>query len=135
LAGNRHWIQITNHSAVDAYTNQKLAVPFTVPQPNAYDFPAESNRTFAYSWLMSPNEGGAVAFFGETDVLEDFHGRDLATRMLFQYTHGMRTLGDSWKYGQQQYWMDFRTDEAVFHSLRIFLSIMTFFGDPSLRIN
>jgi hypothetical protein len=54
--------------------------------------------------------------------------------MLKQYAAGTRVLGDIWLRGQQQFWKDFRNSEDVFRNPRIYLSIMHFFGDPSLRL-
>jgi hypothetical protein len=55
--------------------------------------------------------------------------------VLAQYVRGgERVLGEMWLKGQQQYWRDFERDENVFQAPRIYLGIMTFFGDPSLRL-
>jgi Peptidase family C25 len=113
-------------------TFQELPRPFRLPQPSPYDLPSAYARTFASPWLCHPYQGGAIAFFGETVVCENMHGTDLIKRVLRSYASPNRFLGDAWVQGQRQYWRDFRTDPGVFHNPRIYLSIMTFFGDPTL---
>jgi hypothetical protein len=116
----------------DKATRQRINAPLTVPQPFAYDFPANSNRTFACSWLLQP--AGAIAFFGETLVCEDDKGHDLEKELFLRYGAGDRILGDLWLNGQRKYWLNNRSSENVFRHPRIYLGIMTLFGDPSLRI-
>jgi hypothetical protein len=54
----------------------------------------------------------------------------LEKRVLAQYVKGgQRVLGEVWLKGGQQYWKDFERDENVFQAPRIYLGIMTFFGD------
>jgi hypothetical protein len=117
----------------DQVTGENIKAPLTVPQPYAYDFPGSSNRTFACSWLMS-SAGGAIAFFGETLVCEDDKGHDLVKELFLRYGAGDRVLGDLWLYGQRKYWINNRASENVFRHPRIYLGIMTLFGDPSLRL-
>lgn len=108
--------------------------PITISKPSPYDLNYKSNRTFACSWLCNNNEAGAIAFFGETVVCENYHAKDLIERVLYSYTKGKKRLGDIWLEGQRQYWRDFKTNTNVFHNPRIYLSIMTFYGDPTLVI-
>jgi len=115
-------------------TGQKIRAPLVVPQPYAYDFPESSNRTFACSWLLSP-AGGAVAFFGQTLVCEADKGHDLEKELFLRYGAGDRILGDLWLNGQRKYWLNNRSSENVFRHPRIYLGIMTLFGDPSLRLS
>jgi hypothetical protein len=117
----------------DTATRQQSKAPLVVPQPYAYDFPAYSNRTFACSWLTA-STGGAVAFFGQTLVCEADKGHDLEKELFLRYGAGDRVLGDLWLNGQWKYWLNNRRSENVFRHPRIFLGIMTFFGDPSLRL-
>ena len=42
--------------------------------------------------------------------------------------------GDLWRNGQRKYWLNNRKSENVFRHPRIYLGIMTMFGDPSLRL-
>ena len=128
-----YWYDSATKMVVDFGNNTSLSAPIITPPPHAYD--VIDNRTFACSWLVGPNEGGAIAYFGETVVCENNHGKDLQKRVLAQYVQGgERVLGDMWLKGQQQYWKDFERDENVFHAPRIYLGVMTFFGDPSLRL-
>jgi len=117
----------------DQATGQKLEAPLSVPQPYAYDFSGSSNRTFACSWLVS-STNGAIAFFGETLVCEDDKGHDLEKELFLRYGAGDRVLGDLWLNGQRKYWINNRASENVFRHPRIYLGIMTLFGDPSLRL-
>ncbi len=117
----------------DKATGQKIKAPLAVPQPYAYDFPGISNRTFACAWLVA-STGGAIAFFGETLVCEDDKGHDLEKELFLRYGAGDRVLGDLWLNGQRKYWINNRASENVFRHPRIYLGIMTLFGDPSLRL-
>jgi len=138
LAGQAHRFQYdrSRNVVVDVDANNvSMPVPIVFPTPNPYDFPYRDNLTFACSWLVGPNEGGAIAYFGEVLVCENDHGTELEKRVLAQYVKGgQRVLGDVWLKGEQQYWKDFERDENVFQAPRIYLGIMTFFGDPSLRL-
>jgi len=112
-------------------------LPTTLEEPGPYDLPDQANRTFACPWLFQQNEGGGIAYFGETVVCQDNHGRDLIARVLDAYMHDKFSpvlLGDIWLSGQRKYWSDFRNDTDVFHNPRAYLCIMTFFGDPTLHI-
>jgi hypothetical protein len=118
----------------DKVTGQKTLAPLTVPQPFAYDYPDRRNRTFACPWLFQAGGGGAVAFFGETLVCENDKGQELLKQVLLRYKAGDRILGDLWLNGQRTYWLRNRGSENVFRHPRIYLGIMTLFGDPSLRL-
>lgn len=113
-------------------------LPTVIDAPGVYDLQDQSNRTFACPWLFQQNEGGSIAFFGETVVCENYHGRDLIERVLSAYYNNNFVnrilLGDIWLAGQRQFWADFKNDPNVFQNARIYLSIMTFFGDPTLVI-
>lgn len=113
---------------------QELPKPFALPKPSPYDFPESYARSFASPWLCHPYGGGAIAFFGETLVCENSHGTELIKRVLKAYTNQPALLGDAWLEGQRQYWKDFRTNNGVFRNPRIYLSVMTFFGDPTLAV-
>jgi hypothetical protein len=107
--------------------------PLTVPVPGPYDLPASHNRTLACAWLFNP-DGGAIAYFGEAVVCEDDKGRDLQKDVFGSLRSPARTLGDVWLSGEQKYHRDNSRNGEVFRAPRIFLGIMTFFGDPSLRL-
>ncbi len=113
---------------------KELPKNFRLPTPSPYDGYFNSNRTFACPWLFQANKGGAIAFFGETVVCQNAHGTELIKRVLKSYANQPRLLGDAWLKGQRQFWKDFRTNNDVLRNPRIYLSIMTFFGDPTLII-
>jgi hypothetical protein len=117
----------------DTATGQLIKAPLIVPQPYAYDFPGSSNRTFACAWLTHSTEG-AIAFFGQTLVCEADKVHDLEKELFLRYGAGDRILGDLWLNGQRKYWLNNRKSQNVFRHPRIFLGIMTMFGDPSLRL-
>jgi hypothetical protein len=129
-----HWFVWQEKSNIwqDQVTGQTTKPQLKVPQPYAYDFPESRDRTFACAWLLQP--GGAIAFFGETLVCEDDKGHDLVKELFLRYKAGDRVLGDLWRNGQRKYWLNNRASENVFRHPRIYLGIMTLFGDPSLRL-
>ena len=115
----------------EGLTPQKL-----IPEPSPYDLPEHRDRTFACDWLFAGKEAGAIAFFGETLVCQNDHGTELWKHIFSQFREGSeQTLGDVWMRGCRKYWLDNRKNEDVFHNPRIYLGVMTFFGDPSLRIH
>jgi hypothetical protein len=123
-ANKRPWIE-------DKMTGKEVPRPLQVPPPSPYDFPDARDRCVASAWLFSP--GGGIAYFGEMVVMPNGPGRDLEKRMLATAGRS-RTLGDMWLQGQRRYWIDFVTCGDVFGEPRIYLGIMTMFGDPSLRL-
>jgi hypothetical protein len=112
-------------------------LPTIIEGPGTVDFPDQLDRTFACPWLFQKNKGGAIAYFGETVVCEDYHGAQLTERVLdayCKYKSSPVLLGDIWLQGQRIYWTDFKDNTDVFHNPRSFLCIETFFGDPTLRL-
>ena len=113
-------------------------LPTKIEAPGPYDLSDQKDRTFAYPWLFQKDEAGGIAFFGETLVCENYHGKDLVERVLNAYYNGRSRnstlLGDIWLQGQRQYWEDFKSSTDVFHNARIYLTIMSFFGDPTLKL-
>ena len=103
-----------------------------VPRPGCYDLPEARDRTFACSWLAA--EGGAIAFAGESLVCQNDMGAELVRNVLAQRSDGPQILGDMWLAGQRRYWLDNRASAHVLRNPRVYLAIMTLFGDPSLRI-
>ncbi len=136
INGIKKWYSASNGKVWDNITQQtyNTGFPLTISPPSPYDLNDKSNRTFAYSWLLNKNEAGAIAFFGETVICENYHGRDIIERVLNTYPQSKPRLGDMWLEGQRQFWRDFKTSTNVFQNPRIYLSIMTFFGDPTLFI-
>ena len=106
----------------------------TPPKPHFYDLPERSTTTFAASWLFNRTVSGGVAYFGETAVAPNDPGVALEARVLNSYARGDRVLGDMWMHGQQQYWKDFKESENRIEAPRVYLTYMTMFGDPSLRV-
>ena len=72
--------------------------------------------------------------------MSDWPGTELVEGVMQRYLAGERTLGDIWRAGQQMYWhahLNTRrsSDNSwAFAEPRIYLGIMTLFGDPSLRL-
>jgi hypothetical protein len=103
-----------------------------VPPPGCYDLPDARDRTFACAWLAA--RGGAIVFAGESLVCQNDMGAELVRDVLARRTAGPQVLGDMWLAGQRRYWLDNRASEHVFRNPRIYLAIMTLFGDPSIRV-
>jgi hypothetical protein len=49
-----------------------------------------SSYNFAYPWLFSYPQGGAIAYFGEVGVMEPQMAAELETYMLADYVGGER---------------------------------------------
>jgi hypothetical protein len=123
------------HLVKDIDTGQYWDSQATTPMPHNYDYAWATNRAFACSWLCGNKyEGGAIAYMGETVVLPNDTAKELESDILKQYIGGGRILGDIWLNGQRQYWLDNRTNGGLLRAPRIYLGIMTLFGDPSLRL-
>jgi hypothetical protein len=103
-----------------------------VARPGCYDGPDARDRTFACSWLTA--SGGAIVYAGESQACPSDMGAELLKNVLAGRSGKLRILGDLWIEGQRRYWLDNRASECVFRSPRIYLGIMTLFGDPSVRI-
>jgi hypothetical protein len=112
--------------------------PIAIPPPRALDYLSGEARTFAYAWLFNVNEGGAIAFFGENQVMEDPNGTIIEGYVLNEYVKGGRVLGTIWLNAQRTYYANYLTTsgglDANFTPPRIYLGIMELFGDPSLRL-
>jgi Peptidase family C25/Ricin-type beta-trefoil lectin domain-like len=116
-----------------------LKPPLTVPTPNPYDLgdSTTAHRTVACAWLFNAS-GGGIAYFGEVLVTEDDTGKDLESDMvgtLGQLDTGLTSLGDVWLQAQRKYWQaNCQNNTDTFRPPRVYLGIMTFFGDPSLQL-
>jgi hypothetical protein len=112
--------------------------PVTVPPPNPYDFPNEVGRTFAYAWLCDSSTGGAIAYSGATVVHQGgTFGGDLFLRMVRQIKD-KNILGDIWAQAARDYLGDklyLNSDIDLLGAPRIYLSIQSLYGDPSLRLS
>jgi hypothetical protein len=111
--------------------------PLIAPKPSPYDFD-RGDLNFAYPWLISYPQGGAIAYFGEIGVMESWIGAEFETYMLTTYQGGQRILGSIYLQGAREYWRHHFGDSGStdFHSIsRLYLGFLVFFGDPSLRIH
>jgi hypothetical protein len=109
------------------------------PPPQPYN--AFSNWWLAHAgWDNTGHTGGAIAYAGEPLVMPDTLGTEIAAGAMQKYLEGGKTLGDIWRASQQAYWhahLNTRKsgdNDWPFAEPRIYLGIMTLFGDPSLRL-
>ncbi len=112
-------------------------LPLIVPKPNPYDFD-RGIYNFAYPWLFSYPQGGAIAYFGEVGVMEPQMAAEFETYMLTDYVHGERNLGTIYLRAERHYWEHHIDDPGVVdhHSpSRLYLGFLVMFGDPSLRMH
>jgi Peptidase family C25 len=113
-------------------------LPLIAPKPSPYDFDRGGNMNFAYPWLISYPQGGAIAYFGEIGIMESWIGAEFETYMLTTYQGGQRILGSIYLQSAREYWRHHfgDTGNIDFHSIsRLYLGFLVFFGDPSLRIH
>lgn len=111
-----------------------LTPMITAELPHPYDFANRKTRTFARAWLCAARGGGAIAYFGETTTCQNNWAVDLEVEMLRAYVRGVSVLGAIWMAGQQEYWKRNHNSENQIGAPRIYLTYMTLFGDPSLRL-
>ncbi len=107
--------------------------PITPPIPAVYQ---DACYTVAKQWLTHPS-AGAVVYFGEQTTAPDNDGCLLATAVLgAQSAPGGAPdiIGDLWAAGCRGYFDQFGANENCIDSARIYLSYMTLYGDPSLRV-
>jgi hypothetical protein len=100
--------------------------PLDAPPPPPQPIPG---GFFANHVLAANPVGGAIAYAGESIIMQDDSGAELLDDVARCYSAGYPTLGDMWMCAQNTYWKANTRNDA-----RIFLGIMTLFGDPSLRI-
>lgn len=99
-----------------------------------------ANRTVACAWLFNPN-GGSIAYFGGTIITQDDVSSELERDFvgsLAYLSQSARSMGDVWLAGQLKYWQANATNDSAsdtFRHPRVYLGIMTFFGDPSLQLH
>ncbi len=117
------------------------AVPPDTPPPPPQAFNAFSNWWLAHTGWEDGRGGGAIAYAGEPLVMPDDLGTEIIADFMQRYSAGERTLGDAWRAAQQMYWhAHLNTHKKLgnnswpFAEPRIYLGIMTLFGDPSLRM-
>lgn len=116
------------------------AVPPDTPPPPPQPFNAFSNWWLARAGWENGQSGGAIAYAGEPLVMPDYLGTELVSDFMAHYSAGDRTLGDAWRAAQEMYWhahlntRKSHNNSWPFAEPRIYLGIMTLFGDPSLRL-
>ncbi len=116
------------------------AVAPDTPPPPPQPFNAFSNWWLAHAGWVDGRSGGAIAYAGEPLVMPDKLGTELVADFMERYSAGERTLGDAWRAAQQMYWhahlntRKSKDNSWPFAEPRIYLGIMTLFGDPSLRL-
>ena len=106
-----------------------LSYSAVATRPSVY----AGGSSFASDWLFNANQAGAIAYFGETLVMENYAGSKLATYLTAEIKSGGRILGDVWRNAQVNYWTNEDRQDDL-NAPRIYLGVMTFFGDPSLRL-
>ena len=116
-----------------------LQWPVTLPLPNPYDFESESlsyakGRTFAHPWLCNSAEGGAIAYVGSSLVHQGGEFEPVLFSKMLLYANTMNVLGDIWAQACRDYFSKNLFPNQDLGSVRIFLSYMHLFGDPSLRL-
>jgi hypothetical protein len=85
-------------------------------------------------WLVpATNEGGAIAYIGESLVEEDNWGTSLGQTFATLTSSGVSVLGDAWHLSQVHYWQTQASTDPL-GAPRIFLSDEILLGDPSLRL-
>jgi len=112
-------------------------LPLIVPKPSSYDFD-RGDFNFAYPWLFSYPQGGAIAYFGHVGVMEPWMAAEVETYMLTAYAAGQRNLGSIYLGAERQYWQNHLDDLGKIdaHSPpRLYLGFLVMFGDPSLRLH
>lgn len=115
-----------------------LVRPETRPPP-PQSFNAFSNWWLAHAGWEGDRSGGAIAYAGEMLVMPNRLGAEFVAAVFARYAAGEHTLGDIWRGAQQAYWhahLNARKSDNSwpFEEPRVYLGIMTLFGDPSLRL-
>jgi hypothetical protein len=105
-------------------------IPNLVSPPD--DWAAQANSIGA-TWLSPYSQGGGIAYIGESLVMPDLPGVNLATSFGKHVSAGVKVLGDAWHLAQLEYWRN-PTGHDDLGAARIFLSIENLLGDPSLRL-
>ena len=112
------------------------SAPFVTPVPRVYDLTSRSDASCAYQWTIASAPGGGIAYFGEMSVSPPPMGQSVETSMLADYAASTSpVLGDIYLHGQQLYWAAHQNETGVQTAPRIYLSFLSFFGDPSLRLH
>jgi len=118
--------------SVGGETGRFVGRRIDVARQGCYEPSDARHLTFACSWLTA--SGGAIVFAGENLKCPSDTGAELVRDVLAGRSGRPAIFGDLWIAGQRRYWLDNHASEGVFRSPRIYLGIMTLFGDPSLRV-
>jgi hypothetical protein len=133
-----------NALVLDQVDGSTHTQPLQVPRPQPYDriTPAQG-RCMASAWLFATSSdgkpSGAIAYLGETIGLQPDLANEFQKNMLAAYNNDrLQTLGDVWRSAQIAHCQKYREGpqgaDLNFAHPRIYLSTMTLFGDPSLRL-
>ena len=134
LDDRKHYVTYDEPTKKAKDFNTVLPQPVQVPPPNPYDFANEAGRTVAHAWLCDSSSGGAIAYSGATVVHQGAaFGADLFLRAVRQVKN-MSVLGDIWAQAFRDYHANRLSEGDVLGDARIYLSIQTLYGDPSLRL-
>jgi hypothetical protein len=124
------WVAV---GSVPAQRSSSNIYPMPDPRPSqsvpGSPWPGSS---FASTWLFQP-KAGAIAYAGETVVKPDGFGADFAAHLAQLASSGTVLLGDAWRNAQLWYWHN-ESRADVIGAPRIYLGVMTLFGDPTLRL-
>jgi Peptidase family C25/Repeat of unknown function (DUF346) len=134
LDGRSHFVTGSRSAGNTTDNGTALTKPVRIPLPSPYDFPEQTGRTVAHAWLCDSSAGGAIAYSGATVVHQGgTYGADLFLRAVRQITK-LNVLGDVWAQAARDYLADHLYEGDVLGDARIYLSIQSLFGDPSLRL-
>lgn len=112
------------------------AAPFATPVPRPYDLPDSNDPSCGYLWTIASAPGGGIAYIGEMGVAPDSMAQEMETYLLAAYAATARPiLGDVYLAAQREYWASHTDDDGVQSSPRFYLSFVTLFADPSLRLH
>lgn len=99
------------------------------PPPDWAAQPGSIGATF----LSPTSKGGGIAYIGESLVMPDGPGTQVATSFAKHVSAGVKVLGDAWHLAQVEYWRNPAGQDSL-GAARVFLSIENLLGDPSLRL-
>jgi hypothetical protein len=88
--------------------------------------------SMATPWLFQTN--GAIAYAGESLVGPDNWGADLMEYFTHFQASGTHLLGQAWRKAQIWYLNNENSSGDLIGAPRLYLGVMTLFGDPTLRL-
>ncbi|HUJ58812.1 MAG TPA: ricin-type beta-trefoil lectin domain protein [Kofleriaceae bacterium] len=99
--------------------------------PPEYDPYTTSQTDIGSRFLFDRATGGAVAYFGENLVMQDYS--DFPVDMFTAQKAGFQRIGDIYRMAQQAFFDANASNTDDFMMPRIYNGIMTLLGDPSMR--